>query len=75
MKCLSELKGLVQSAVANIDASVKATLNVSTAKDKVTFFLRQFRQAKSAFDEAEVRQSHNLHSALLRCCTSEVKNY
>lgn len=55
VRCLCELKELVQTAIAKLDASVKAILNVSTAKSKVGFFLMQFRQAKNAYDEAEVR--------------------
>ena len=55
MTCLANLKQVVISTIAKTDGSIKATLNVSTAEAREAFFLRQFRQAKTARDEAEVR--------------------
>lgn len=46
---------LVQTSIASTDACVKASLNVRTAEAKVGFFLKKFREAKSAHDDADVR--------------------
>lgn len=57
VECLFQLKGLVQAAIASADDSVKALLNVRTAEARVSFFLRQYRQAKTECEEAEVSLS------------------
>lgn len=60
MVCLGELKSLIRRAITNTDESIQATLSVHTAEAKVSFFLRQFREAKTAYDDAEVRNSQVL---------------
>lgn len=63
VKCLRELKKLVRSAVDCLDASIQATLNVSTAETRVGFFLRRFRLAKNAYDDAEVSKGGSGHAS------------
>lgn len=55
VKCLGRLKELTQGAIASTDESLKASLAVRTAKANVGFFLRQFHQARSAYEDADVR--------------------
>lgn len=55
VQCLGKLKGLMCDSIASTDESVKALLQVHTAEARVGFFLRQYRQMHTVYEEADQR--------------------
>ncbi len=62
VRCILKLVESAKSVLICTDKSVKAFLDLRAAETRVGFFLRKFREAKTAYDDAEVRKLTSLNT-------------